>query len=140
MGVRYVATLIVLMLTLAACGQGGESGTTEGAQETQSTPADSVQDAQGSEPELPEPEAVMEGSGDASDEIWTLIQENHGNLTDQQQRSLQACARLAVEDEGAVADRAVQQCRQEMEDMAEEKQEEDSGEGRDGNNAKEGEG
>lgn len=130
MSIRNLVTLIFLTLGLAACGQGGESGS----QEAQKAAAESREGARDSEPEMPDPEAVMSSTDEHSQEIWQLIQENHSDLTDQQQRSLQACAELAVAEEGAAVDQAVAQCREEMEELAEEQQEQES----EGGNAGEG--
>lgn len=115
----------MLALALAACGTEEDTGPADAAQESETAAADAGERERARDTSLAEPEEVMEEPNETSRELWDLIQEEHSELTDEQQRALQACAEIRLRDQDIAMEDAVEECRGEMEEMAEEQEEEE---------------
>lgn len=80
--------------------------------------------------ERPDPDASFE-LDEQSRKLWSMIQEEHGNLTGEQQRALQTCGELEPREREIPVEKAMVHCYEELKAMAEEQKqasEEESGE------------
>lgn len=118
-----------LALALTACGGEQEMGQLDAGQEQETTEAEPTGRDTGEDTTLVDPEEAWEEPGETSRELWALIQEEQSELTGEQQRALQACAEIKLRDQDIEMEDAVTECREEMEEMAEEQEE---GEGEEG--------
>lgn len=118
------ATLLVL--ALAACGAEQEDAERAATgQQRDTTASEPAAGGDAGNVDLAEQEEALEEPSETSRDIWALIQEEHSELTGEQQRAMQACAEIKLRDQDITVDEAVQACREELEELAEEQEEED---------------
>lgn len=115
----------LLALALAGCGGEQETGEVEpGDRSTETAPEEAGRE--GPYEETPQdPEEMEVEPPEESKELWAVIQEEQSELTGEQQRTLQACAEIKIRDNDIAMEDAVQECRDEMEELAEEQQQEE---------------
>lgn len=116
----------LLALSLAACGSNEGDTDAASAENPRTAPDAASADSGESKPAPPDPEEIMDSTDQRSREVWSLIQEEHSRLTEGQQRSLQACAELAIRDRDVTIEQAVKDCYEGMKEEAQEQSEEES--------------
>lgn len=123
----YWKLLTVALVTLGIAACGGD----EEAERAEATTGETGRE--GPWEETPsDPEEAMGELPEESRELWAIIQEEQSELTGEQQRALQACAEMKIRDQETPTQDAVEECRAEMEEMAEEQEDGESDENGDG--------
>lgn len=125
----------LLALGLAACGGDGEA---DRADTGNGGPKAAAEESGRDGPFSESPSEAAEVSQETSEnsrELWAMIQEDHSELTDEQQRTLQSCAAIRIRDQGVSMEESLRQCRDEMEETLQEEEEdeeqEEEGDGED---------
>lgn len=126
-------TVALVTLGIAACGGDEEPDRMDGEEAERAEATTGETGREGPWEETPsDPEEAMGELPEESRELWAIIQEEQSELTGEQQRALQACAEMKIRDQETPTQDAVEECRAEMEEMAEEQEDGESDENGDG--------